>query len=72
MKETEYYVLFVCKMYNVLRKSWLEKIFIPDNFHNLPKSEKLDLVLNRPENVRQTAQYLISVMDLRSLLNKVY
>ena len=70
--ESEYYVLFICKMYNSLRKSWLEKIFIPDNFRYLSKSEKLKLVLNRPENVRQTAQYLISVMDLRSLLNKVY
>ena len=70
--ESEYYVLFHCPMYNRLRNAWLEKLCIPDNFHDLTKNDKLVFVLNKSENVRHTAQYLISVMDLRSLLNKSY
>ena len=70
--ENEYYVLFECKMYNDLRRAWLNKLSIPENFDILPKNEKLKLVLNDPNNVRHTAQYTISIMDQRSLLNKVY
>ena len=70
--ENEYYVLFECKMYNDLRQTWLENLFIPGNFNSLSKSEKLKLVLNEAINVRLTAQYIVSVMDRRSLLNKVY
>ena len=70
--ESEYYVLFVCPMYNNLRQTWLNKLCIPENFHNLERDEKLKIVLNEPQNVRHTAQYLVSVMDLRCLLNKSY
>ena len=50
--ESEYYVLFVCSMYNNLRQTWLKKLCIPENFNRLPKNEKLKLVLNEAENVR--------------------
>ena len=70
--ESEYYVLFHCPMYNDLRRQWLRKLCIPENFNELTKVEKLKMVLNKSENVRHTAQYIVSVMDLRSLLNKVY
>ena len=70
--ESEYYVLFVCPMYDNLRQSWLNKLCIPENFHILEQSEKLKIVLNEANNVRHTAQYLVSVMDLRCLLNKTY
>ena len=59
-------------MYNNLRQIWLNKLRIPENFHNLERDEKLKIVLNEPQNVRHTAQYLVSVMDLRCLLNKSY
>ena len=49
-----------------------EQLCIPDNFQQLSEQEKLKTVLNNPENVKQTAQYLIKVMDLRSLVNKAY
>ena len=70
--ESEYYILFQCPMYNDLRRQWLRKLCIPENFNELTKAEKLKLVLNESENVRHTAQYIVSVMDQRSLLNKVY
>ena len=70
--ESEYYVLFVCRMYDNLRQSWLNKLCIPENFNILEQSEKLKIVLNEANNVRHTAQYLVSVMDLRCLLNKAY
>ena len=70
--ESEYYVLFTCSIYNNLREAWLNKLCIPENFRQLPNHEQLSLVLNEPENVKHTAQYLVSLMDLRSLKNKVY
>ena len=70
--ESEYYVLFKCSMYNKQRRSWLNKLLLPANFLDLNETEKLKLVLNRPENVRHTAQYLVSVMDFRCQMNKVY
>ena len=64
--ESEYYVLYKQRL------SWLNKLLLPANCLDLDETEKLKLVLNRPENVRHTAQYLVSVMDLRCQLNKVY
>ena len=63
---------FSCPVYNDLRLEWLNKLCIPDNFEQLSEQEKLKIVLNKPENVKHTAQYLIKVMDLRSLVNKAY
>ena len=70
--ESEYYVLFQCPMYKDIRKAWLKNIRIPENFNELTKAEKLKVVLNDSENVRFTAKYIVSVMDLRSLLNTAY
>ena len=70
--ESEFHALFICSVYNDLRQTWLNKICIPDNFQSLPREEQLKLVLNVPENVKQTSQYLILLMDLRRLQNKDY
>ena len=70
--ESEYYVLFTCPIYNNLREAWMKKLTIPGNFRYLPKQDQLNLVLNKPENVKHTAQYLVSLMDLRSLKNTIY
>ena len=59
-------------MYKNLREAWLSKLTKPENFSHLPPQDKLKLVLNKPENVRLTAQYIVSVMDLRRQLNKHY
>ena len=70
--ENEYHAIFICSKYSNLRDAWLNKLSIPENFHELGMKEKLSLVLNKPENVRLTAQYIVSFMDLRCLLNKAY
>ena len=70
--ESEQHVLFHCKMYDSLRQLWLEKLNVPLNFVDLPIEEKLKLVLNHDQNVRPTAQFVVSLMDLRSLKNKDY
>ena len=70
--ESEYHVLFICQKYEHLRESWLSKLSKPDNFVHLPPKEKFEYILNKPENVRHTAQYLVALMDLRSLLNDKY
>ena len=68
--ESELYVLFKCTKYNNLREAWFGKLSKPENFVDLPPQDKLKLILNKSENMKHTAQYLVSVMDLRRLLNK--
>jgi hypothetical protein len=70
--ESEFYVLFKCPKYNSLREAWMSKLAKPEHFLQLPPQDKLKLVLNEPANVRHTAQYLVSLMDLRRSLNKKY
>ena len=70
--ECEYHVLFICVKYSNLRQLWLQKLTKPDNFTNLPRNERFDIVLNQPNNVKYTAQYIIDLMDLRRLLNDLY
>ena len=70
--ETEYHLLFECQKYSDQREAWFAKMNIPQSFSNLPDKNQLQLVLNEPDNVRHTAQYLLKVVDSRSLLNKLY
>ena len=70
--ECEYHVLFICEKYSNLRRLWLDKVTKPENFTILPKNERFDIILNEPNNVKYTAQYLIDLMDLRRLLNNLY
>ena len=64
--ESEVHFLFNCNRYEDLRKSWLEKLTLTSDFNLLNVYQKLDIVLNHPENVKKTAQYLIAAYDLRS------
>ena len=70
--ESESHVLFKCVKYHHLRETWYKKMFIPNDFLSLPLNKKFDFILNKPENVKQTAKFLVNVMDQRSLLNNVY
>ena len=58
-------------MYTELRDDWLKRINC-NNLISMQPSDEFKLVLNEPENVRQTAQYIVKAMDLRSNLNKQY
>ena len=70
--ESEYHVLFSCEKYDNLRQVWLNKIIKPPDFSTLPSHEQFKLVLNDPNNVKYTAQFLIDMLDLRRLLNNLY
>ena len=59
-------------MYNNLRNTWLSRLCKPANFLDLSENEKLKVVLNHPDNVRPTAQYVLALMDYRSLVNDKY
>ena len=64
--ENENHVIFKCTSYNNIRMSWLSKIKTPENFCDLAISEKLKVVLNWPENVKLTSQFLIDAFNKRS------
>ena len=70
--ENELHFLFQCSSYVQFRTSWLNKLMLPDNFEEISSLEKLAIVLNVPENVKETARYLLSALDLRRSLNKDY
>ena len=45
---------------------------IPPNFNELPEVEKFRMVLNKPENVKYTGQFVINIFDIRSkVVNKI-
>ena len=70
--EDEYHFIFECRKYHYERLVWLQKIVVPANFLTLPPEYKLDLVLNDPNNVKLTAQYIINIYDIRSkVINKL-
>ena len=64
--ESELHFLFKCSTYQHERQSWLQKLTIPENFQELQPEFKLDLVLNNPDNVKITSQYVINIFDKRS------
>ena len=70
--ESEYHLLFQCQKYSEQREAWFSKIDTPSNFLNFSVKEQLHIVLNEAKNVKHTAQYLVKVMDIRSLLNNSY
>ena len=70
--ENELHFMFQCAKYDDLRSNWLNNLLLPENFLNLSPSDKLNLVLNIPENIKPTARYLVAALDLRRLINKTY
>ena len=64
--ENEYHWIFKCTVYNNIRFAWLSELKTPNNFLNLGAAEKLNVVLNWPDNVKCTAQYLIDICNVRS------
>ena len=46
------------------------KLSLPENFSNFEKSEKLKFVLNEPDNVKLTAQFIIDAYHIKSEANQ--
>ena len=64
--ENEEHYIFYCKTYQDIRKIWLGKIKVPENFQQLVLSEKFRLIFEEPQNVKVTAKFLIDAYNLRS------
>ena len=70
--ESETHFLFHCVTYEAERGIWHEKMTLPNNFDNLPLETKLSTVLNDPQNVKFTAQFILNAFNLRSkILSKI-
>ena len=70
--ESEYHVVFQCVKYDNLRHLWLRTLSIPDNFVTMCEEDKFKLAFNDPAHIKNTAKFLVDVMDLRRLLNTQY
>ena len=68
--EDEFHLIFQCVSYNEMRAIWLNKLKLPENFHLLENSEKLKIVLNKPENVKVTGQFILDAFNYRSKIVK--
>ena len=66
--ETEYHFLFGCPSYNDLRREWFPRMTLPENFSFLADYRKLDLVLNKAENVKYCAQFILNALKVRQSL----
>ena len=64
--ETEYHFIFVCICYVNLRTTWLSKLTKPENFDYLNMGEKLSIVLNLPENIKSTGQFINDAFSMRN------
>ena len=70
--ESEIHFIFNCNRYSDIRLIWLNRLSLPVDFNFLNVYQKLDLVLNHPENVKATAQFLLNAYDARSkILSKI-
>ena len=61
--ESEIHFIFNCNRYSDIRLIWLNRLSLPVDFNFLNVYQKLDLVLNHPENVKATAQFLLNAYD---------
>ena len=66
--ENEFHFIFECEAYQNERRSWLEKLTIPNNFSTLMQEQKLKLVLNDHNYVKLSAQFFINIYDVHSKL----
>jgi hypothetical protein len=66
--EDEKHILFDCSMYNMLRSTWL----VNSNFDlkNMKDMNMTDFYSFMSEKARQTAKYVINIMDIRK--SKIY
>ena len=66
--ECENHFLFLCTAYSDLRQLWLSRLAKPDNFDSLDIKDKLDIVLNKADNIKVTTNFILSAFDFRSKL----
>jgi hypothetical protein len=62
--EDEFHFIFQCVAI------WLSKLKLPEIFLDLQTPEKLKIVLNKAENVKLTAQFILDAYNYRSKIVK--
>ena len=66
--ETEVHFVFFCDQYHMLREKLFSSLKKPNDFEMLEDAVKLKIVLNMPENCKQTAQFIADAYSMRSKL----
>ena len=66
--ETEVHFLLVFPAFDQLRKDWLSRIVVPHGFNLFSDMEKVKQLVNNPDLVKPTAQFIIDAFDSRSKL----
>ena len=66
--ESESHFVLRCEGYHDLRQLLYDKLTLPDNFHFLSEAEQLSTLINTPDYVKHTAQFIIDAFNLRSTL----
>ena len=64
--ESECHFLLTCPAYEEIRQAWLSKLTLPEGFILLNNHEKLGVVINQLNNVKQTAQFVVDAFNMRS------
>ena len=65
--ENESHFVFDCESYNETRSRWKNKLNIREDFNNMLPAEKLRAIFKTKDNIKITAQYIISCFDARSM-----
>ena len=65
--EDERHFLLHCGLYTLARQGLIEKLPNPASFSILPDISKMQVLLNDPDIIKSTAQYIIDSFDKRSL-----
>ena len=68
--ENEAHYLFQCAAYGNEREVWYGKMSLPENFEALDFQNKFKIVLNIPENIKPTANFILNSYNIRSKIIK--
>ena len=60
--ESEEHFLFHCFAFNKDRAQWFRKLNLPPSLNTLDLDNKLDLVLNNPQNVKSTSTFILTAI----------
>ena len=63
--ESESHFALRCEGYSDLRQLLYDKLTLPDNFHFLSEAEQLSTLINTPDYVKHTAQFIIDAFNQR-------
>ena len=66
--ESESHFLLWCGGYRDLRQSLYDKLALPSNFYVGTDTEQISILINTPEFVKPTAQFIIDAFNLRMSL----